>query len=245
MSLFSLLAGAIYPNVCQFCNERRATAAESYICSNCRDHPDAVRYVEQPMCDKCGLGYQGAITTKFVCANCKDMDLQFFQARAVADFSGLVKEVIHRFKYQRNEWFEPYLAELLIGGASAEIQAAKVNLIVPIPLHRRKQHERGFNQSERLARRLSIATKIPFATPLRRVKRTENQALLDRAGRIDNVKNAFAYVADAPLPPSSRVLLVDDVLTTGSTASACARELMKNGAEEVRVWTVARGGLQQ
>jgi competence protein ComFC len=245
MSLFSLLASAIYPNVCQFCSQQRATAAESYICADCRNHPEAVSLMNEPMCDKCGLGYDGAITNKFVCANCKDMDLQFFQARAAAEFAGLVKEVIHRFKYQRNEWFEPYLAELLIASAAADIKTAAMNLIVPIPLHRRKEHERGFNQSERLARRLSEATKIPFAMPLRRVKRTENQALLDRAGRINNVKNAFAYAAEGPLPPGSRVLLVDDVLTTGSTASACAEELLKNGAAEVRVWTVARGGLNQ
>lgn len=245
MSIFAKLAAAVYPDVCQFCSARPATAAQSYICQSCREHPKAVRWVEEPFCDRCGLGYEGAITTTFVCANCSDMDLKFKAARAAADFSGLVKEVIHRFKYNRNEWFEPYLAELLIARAAEDIAANRPTLIVPIPLHRRKHHERGFNQAERLAQRLSLAMGIPMAKPLERVKKTENQALMDRRERIDNVKNAFEYVAQEPLPNGARVLLVDDVLTTGSTASACAAELLENGAAEVRVWTVARGGLNQ
>lgn len=239
------LLSSIYPDVCQICRARRATAIESYICEECREHPHAVRWVEEPMCERCGLGYQGAITTTFLCANCSDLDLKFVSARAAADFSGLVKEVIHRFKYNRNEWFEPYLAELLIQRALPALREKPVDLIVPIPLHRRKEHERGFNQAERLAKRLASVAALPMATPLRRIKKTQNQALLERSERIDNVKNAFAYAASAPLPSGTRVLLVDDVLTTGSTASACAGELLKNGAAEVRVWTVARGGLNQ
>lgn len=240
---WSRLAGLVFPHVCEFCGEREATPAQSFICNHCRTHPRAVRKVRPPICKVCGLWYEGEITIDFTCRNCFDLELEFASARAAVQYYGLVKQVIHRFKYNRNEWFEPFLAELLIESAAPELRMEPVDLIVPIPLHPRKQRGRGFNQAERLARRLSEATAIPARADLmQRVRDTDTQAHLDRDDRVANVKNAFAYVAREKLS-KKRVLLIDDVLTTGLTASSCAKELLKNGASEVRVWTVARGGL--
>jgi ComF family protein len=169
--------------------------------------------------------------------------LEFTSARAAVKFDGLAKEVIHRFKYGRNEWFEPFLSELLIEAAVPELKYAPVDIIVPIPLHPRKRRARGFNQAERLAQRLSRATNFRVDTTLlKRVRDTTPQAGLDREDRMENVKNAFEFSGPMKLS-GQRVLLVDDVLTTGLTASACAKQLRKNGAGEVFVWTVARGGL--
>lgn len=240
---WSRLAGLVFPDVCEFCGEREATPAQSFICNHCRAHPRAVRKVRPPICKVCGLRYEGEITIDFTCRNCFDLELEFASARAAVHYYGLVKQVIHRFKYNRNEWFEPFLGELLVESAAPELKMEPVDLIVPIPLHPRKQRGRGFNQAERLARRLSVATAIPTRADLmRRVRDTDPQAHLDRDDRVANVKNAFAYIGAEKLN-KTRVLLIDDVLTTGLTASSCARELLKNGASEVRVWTVARGGL--
>src|SRR5205823_6124322 len=124
-----------------------------------------------------------------------------------------------------------------------ELRLEPVDLIIPIPLHIRKRRGRGFNQAERLSARLSTAVAIPFDPNLiERIRDTNSQAGLDRDDRIENVKGAFKY-AGAERLKGRRILLIDDVLTTGLTASACAKELRKNGAGEVRVWTVARGGL--
>ena len=233
----------VFPRVCEICTEREAGPADSFICELCRKHPRAIKRVRPPICKICGLWYEGAITNEFECRNCFDLELEFKSAQAAVQYAGLVKEVIHRFKYGRNEWFEPFLAELLIEAAVPDLRLEPVDLIVPIPLHPRKRRGRGFNQAERFAARLAIAAAIPFdANLMNRVRDTDSQAGLDRDDRIANVKNAFEYVGTEKLK-NVRVLLVDDVLTTGLTASSCAKELLKNGATEVRVWTVARGGL--
>jgi competence protein ComFC len=233
MRLLDHALRAVFPHVCEFCGVRAAGPAESFICSECREASDAVKWVEPPFCHKCGLWYAGAITTEFRCANCAELTLHFEHARSATQFAGLVKEVIHRFKYGRNE---------LIERALPELQERPVDLVVPIPLHKRKRHYRGFNQAERLGSRLARALNVPMnAELLRRVRDTDPQAGLDRDDRAANVKNAFEFVG-APLA-GERVLLIDDVLTTGLTASACAFELVENGAGSIRVWTLARGGL--
>lgn len=242
-TLLNRFLGAIFPNVCEFCGERRAGPEQSFICNDCRAIPNAIQRVRAPFCKVCGLEYEGAITTDFACSNCSDLDLEFESAQAATHYKGLVKEVIHRYKYQRQEWYEPFLSELLIHAILPDLKFNHADLIAPIPLHRGKQHQRGFNQAERLSARLALAVNVIHAPNLLvRVRPTEPQASLDRARRQENVKGAFKYAAEAPLR-GQKVLLVDDVLTTGVTASACAKELRKNGAGEVRVWTVARGGL--
>jgi competence protein ComFC len=233
----------VFPHVCEICGEREAGPAQSYICEHCRNHPRAMKRVQPPICKICGLWYEGEITNEFECRNCFDLGLEFTSARAGFQYAGLVKEVIHRFKYGRNEWFEPFLADLLIEAAGPELKFEPVDLIVPIPLHPRKRRGRGFNQAERFSARLSQATGVALdAKLMERVRDTNSQAGLDRDDRVENVKGAFKYAGAARLK-GQRVLLVDDVLTTGLTASSCARELLRNGAGEVRVWTVARGGL--
>lgn len=240
---WSRLLRLVFPHVCEFCGEREAGPAESFICEHCRTHPRAIRKVRAPICKVCGLWYEGAITLEFTCRNCFDLELEFTSARAAVQYYGLAKQAIHRFKYDRNEWFEPFLAELLIEAALPDLAYHPVDVIVPIPLHARKQRARGFNQAERIGARLAEAAKVPWRGNLiERVRDTDTQASLDRDDRVANVKNAFRFVGKEKLK-GERALLVDDVMTTGLTASACAKELLKNGASEVRVWTVARGGL--
>jgi ComF family protein len=154
---------------------------------------------------------------------------------------GLAREVIHRYKYQCALWFEPFLADLLIRQARSILNLRDWDLIVPVPLHSLKQREREFNQSERLARRVANATGIPFnARLLRREDVTRTQTQLTREQRAANVRRAFRMAPGRALS-GERVVLVDDVLTTGATASACADVLRRNGADRVCVWTVARG----
>jgi competence protein ComFC len=241
VKLLDQLLRPIFPHVCEICGAAEAGPDDSFICGACRNSDRAIEPVEPPFCQKCGLWFQGAITTQFRCANCADLNLQFTYARSAAKFKGLTKEIIHRYKYSRQEWFEPFLSELLIEAALPDLREHPIDLIAPIPLHRRKRHSRGFNQAERLATRLSIAAAIPTANLLQRIIDTDSQAGLDRDDRMANVKNAFTF--NGPLLAAKRVLVIDDVLTTGLTASACAVQLLKNGAASVRVWTVARGGL--
>jgi competence protein ComFC len=231
-------AGFLYPNLCQICHSMRATTQQGFVCGACRQQ---VRFIAPPYCSRCGLPFEGEINTTFECGNCRELELHFEWARAAVAAKGVVLEVIHRYKYNRELWFEPFLGDLLISQAAKEISSENWDVIVPIPLHRVKQRQREFNQAERLAKLLGRITKIEVANRLlKRLKSTDTQTLLSRADRAANVKAAFA-VCEGEWIKDKRILLIDDVLTTGATASACAKALRDKGSGHVAVWTVARG----
>jgi competence protein ComFC len=228
----------VYPEICQFCRKARAVPEEGYICGGCREQ---VRRIERPFCERCGIPVAGAVTVTFECAHCRGGDLHFGWARSAVAFEGPVMAAIHRYKYNRALWVEPFLGGLLVERAVPEITASDWRFIVPVPLHPIRMREREFNQAERLGRWLEKATGIPLNTQLlRRVQVTESQTLLTREQRRANIRNAFA-AARRPELEGGRILLVDDVVTTGATTSECARALLAAGAAEVCVWTVARG----
>ena len=227
-----------YPAICQICNEQRATQGEGYVCADCWTD---VRFIKPPFCERCGLPYEGEITHVFECTNCREMELHFRSARSAVAARGLVLDVIHRYKYLRALWFEPFLADLLIREAKPILEKEKWDLIVPVPLHRLKKREREFNQAERLADQLARAINIPVnGNLLDRVEFTRTQTLLSRPQRMANVRSAFRMRHGEQLQ-GEKIVLLDDVLTTGATTSACAKALQKAGAGEICVWTVARG----
>ncbi|HVM46893.1 MAG TPA: ComF family protein [Candidatus Acidoferrum sp.] len=227
-----------YPEVCQLCGDARATPAEGFVCGDCRSK---VRFIERPFCERCGRPYEGAITGAFECPNCRERELHFVQARSAVVACETMLEVIHRYKYTRAMWFEPFLGELLVQAAQAELAAEHWDFIVPVPLYPARQREREFNQAERLARYLSAATQVAVNSRLlRRVRPTCTQTVLSRAEREENVRGAFALRRGQRLN-GERIVLVDDVLTTGATTSACAKVLRDASAGDVYVWTVARG----
>lgn len=228
----------LYPPVCQFCGKERAKPADGLVCSQCWSQ---VRFIKPPFCERCGLPFAGDLTTPFECANCREMELHFSAARSAVVASGVVLDAIHRYKYQRALWFEPFLAELLLREAGPALREQKWDWLVPVPLHPTKKREREFNQAERLAGCLSDATNIPMNKNwLRRVLPTSTQTRLTREQRATNMRGAFA-MANGDRLHGERIVLLDDVFTTGATTSACARVLRAAGAGEVCVWTVARG----
>jgi ComF family protein len=169
------------------------------------------------------------------------LPLHFDWARAAVHASGVVLEVIHRYKYRRERWFEPFLCELLAAAAERSVRAGEWDWLVPVPLHPVKEREREFNQAFCLAHWLGRATGVPVARRLlRRAHYTSTQTRLSRGRRQENVIDAFQVREGAELS-GRRLILIDDVLTTGATTSECARVLKECGVHEVGVWTVARG----
>jgi ComF family protein len=181
------------------------------------------------------------VHNSFECSNCSPLDLQFRYARSIIAAKGVGLELIHRYKYQRALWFDPLFAELLADHARPQLAPSDWDVIVPVPLHPLKHREREFNQAERLADHLGRATGLPVDRgALRRISCTRTQTTLTRSERAANVRHAFE--AARPLPCGRRrVILIDDVLTTGSTLSECARALRCAGAADVCAWTLARG----
>ncbi len=227
-----------YPEICQLCRTEPALPGDGYVCADCRSQ---VRFIQPPFCERCGLPYPGDINTPFECANCREMELHFSSARSAVVAHDVVRETVHRYKYQRALWFEPFLAGLFLRQARPALPENDWDVIVPVPLHPVKLREREFNQAERLAIHLSGATGIPLnVNLLRRVRPTATQTLLTRQQRAANMRGAFTVRPPAGLD-GERVVLVDDVFTTGATTSACAGALLAAGAGEVCVWTMARG----
>jgi ComF family protein len=230
--------GLIYPEICQLCRTQRATARDGFVCAKCWSH---VRFIRAPFCDRCGLPYPGDLTTKFECTNCRELALHFSSARSAVVAKTVVLETIHRFKYQRALWFENFLSDLLIREAAPVLLGQNWGFIVPVPLHPLKLREREFNQAARLAAPLATAVGIPLNEKiLERIAPTVTQTLLTREERATNMKNAFGVRRSANVA-GKKIIIVDDVFTTGATTNACARALRRAGATDVCVWTVARG----
>jgi ComF family protein len=228
----------LYPPVCQLCVKQRAEARDGYVCGKCWSH---VRFIRPPFCTRCGLPFAGDLTTEFNCTNCHEMELHFSAARSAVVAKSVVLEAIHRFKYSNALWFENFLGGLLVREAAPVLSNEQWDCLVPVPLHPVKLREREFNQAARLAAQLAHATGICLNEKiLRRVHSTATQTLLTREERAANMKNAFAVRKNVRLD-GKRIVLVDDVFTTGATTNACAQALRAAGAAAVGVWTVARG----
>lgn len=200
-----------------------------------------MRLIVPPICRRCGMPFEGAIEEPFDCSNCRKLRLRFDYARAAVLSSGVVLEIIHRYKYRNARWFEPFLADLLHVPLAQSLAEEPADLLMPVPLHPLKERERGFNQAKALTRRLAKLTGLPTdCSSLKRVETTKTQTSLTRSERSANVAGAFALRKGADFS-KARIVLIDDVLTTGATSNACARVLRQGKAEEIRVWTVARG----
>jgi ComF family protein len=161
------------------------------------------------------------------------------RAAAIGEYEGTLREIIHVLKYHGRRSAAPRLAALMAEHGLAVLDG--LDALVPVPLHPRRERERGFNQAEELARGL----RRPLAPVLQRVRLTAPQVELPAAERVRNVRNAFGLRrrvgGGVPAPLTGQVLvLVDDVTTTGATLDACARVLLEAGAAEVRALTAAR-----
>jgi competence protein ComFC len=212
------------------------TAGE-YLCHQCE--AKTVRIVE-PFCQKCSEPFEGSITSEFTCANCAHRTIHFDAAVSAYRGRGMVREIIHEFKYGRQIHLRRLVARWLHSALDDErLRGRRFDVVVPVPLHATRLRERGFNQANLLAELLSAQTSIPLKPLLERIRYTTTQTALDRSERMENLHNAFRLRKNADVR-GLRVLLIDDVLTTGSTLSECARVLKRAGALSVHAATAAR-----
>jgi ComF family protein len=222
----------VFPALCPVCGATLADGRRDPLCGACWT---AMPRIGPPCCERCGLPLPAGGPS--VCAGCLAAPPDWDWARAAAEYAGVIRDAIHAFKFEGKRALARPLAALVLAQCRSAVDGAVTGL-VPVPLGRARERERGFNQAALLADTLGAALDLPVRPRwLRRVRATMPQSDLGAAERLANVRGAFVA---ARATAGRHVIVVDDVLTTGATAAACARALRAAGAARVGVLTVAR-----
>lgn len=223
--LLHRLSFHLFPGVCRLCKSATGTTRE--ICHLCAASLDLV----QKPCARCALPVQ---SDEPLCGRCLSKPPAFTACVAPFVYTGTIRYLHHRFKFQRDIAAGQLLAELL---AERITVPSLPDRLVPVPLHWRRQLIRGFNQAEIICQTLSTRLNLPSRRVLKRIKNSPPQQTLTARKRPANVARSFV----CPQPVQDRHLaLVDDICTTGATAQSAAATLLKAGAKRVDIWCVAR-----
>jgi ComF family protein len=232
------LVEVFFPRSCLHCGDAVEYSDFQFLCRVCSRE---LFLSKPPICSTCGYPFFGMLAGPRVCPHCVELDPLFEQGKTLFLAKGPARSIIHVLKYQSGF----YVLE------DVKVMIAKVPhykeyfdgaILIPVPLHPTKERERGFNQSLVIAKSLNEATEAKdLQNLLVRTMYTQTQTRLSRAARHQNVKNAFALAADAVVIPNQTYILVDDVITTGSTLNACAAVLREAGANQVKVATLGHG----
>ncbi|NCC52932.1 MAG: ComF family protein [Spartobacteria bacterium] len=232
-----LFLDLLYPRRCAGCGTEEI-GATPFLCWECFQE---LLPVQPPFCSVCGQPVWGNIDASYICAACSAKTPGYDAAYGCLLYEGLAREMIVSLKYNAATWLVPDLAAILEAGFRARYGDILVDSVAFVPLYHRKLRERGYNQAELLARRLARSLdKDVVSRCLVRKRHTPSQTRLTAAQRATNVEGAFGFRWRRWLE-GKRILLIDDVMTTGATVSECARVLKKGGAARVYVLTAARG----
>jgi len=239
-SALDALASVLFAGPCRVCGEALTNASRIPICESCLSGFDVI---VPPVCACCGRPFSSALAAEAaqpLCRLCRVNFYAFDRARSFAVYSDALFEAVLLLKYEAvarlGDWFAARLAAMI----SREAGEWRADVVVPVPLDRARRRERGYNQAELIARPLAKRLKLPIEPRmLVRTKARPPQLLLSRSERWKSVRGAYATNEGVHVD-NLRILLVDDVLTTGATLDACSRLLKKAGAAAVLGVTVAR-----
>lgn len=200
-----------------------------------------MQLVADPRCRTCGYPIWGDAGSQEFCQHCEHLSPAYGQCVSLALFKGPVRELIHALKYEQGLWALRDIRVIVQKASWPESFLAEAS-VVPVPLHPRKLRERGYNQSELIAKEVCATIPTFSIDPiLERVLDTASQTKFDKSERRRNLKNAFSLRQNRAIDPAKRYLIIDDVFTTGSTINACASALRKAGARRIDAMTVGHG----
>jgi competence protein ComFC len=232
------LRDVLFPPVCVHCAQLVEDSRYEHLCASCAARIDLVA---APHCDTCGYPFAGVLAGDRTCPHCEELVPVFRAGKTAALYRGPMSSLVQCLKYHRGEY---------LGGDIARIAEAAPGFcdflrgatLVPVPLHGRKERERGFDQTRLIAAAFAKAAECAtVVSALQRVVDTKTQTRLARDARRANLKNAFALAPGRALTPGVRIVLVDDIFTTGATLNACASVLRKAGFDNLDVATLAHG----
>ena len=238
------LGDVVFPRVCVHCRAlvdsgEAREGAFRHLCAACVAEID---FVVPPHCSACGHPFYGVVEGERRCPHCEGLAPAYGEGRTAVLLKGPARALVHELKYHRGLYVLPDMGEIFRRSPHVR-ELARGAVLVPVPLHPRKERERDYNQSgllaEELARVAGGGTRVEVL--LRRTVDTVSQTHHDRRARQANLKNAFALARGAGLNPAQHLILVDDVFTTGSTLNSCARVLQHAGCLKLDVITFGHG----
>ncbi|MCM8812413.1 MAG: ComF family protein [Candidatus Omnitrophica bacterium] len=230
------LLSLLYPPICIICREPVRLDRDYPLCAGCEASIHAYR---APLCRRCGHQLSEPSDAYGCRACCRDT-LYFDRAFSCCVFDGTLRACLHYFKYAGKLSLQGLFIKKTCSFLRDHLEPNSIDMLIPVPLHWTKQYDRGYNQTIILTRGIAQACGYPLLTDaLIRTRPTDAQYALNKTARILNVNGAFVCRRQR-LISGRRILLIDDIFTTGATTSACSRALKKAGARHVTVCTVAR-----
>lgn len=235
LSVAAWPARMLFPPACAGC--RRHVTQTGALCGACWPK---LRFLEKPWCEVMGTPFSHDFGSSFLSAEAIANPPPFNRARAAVAHTGIARRLVQGLKFHDRTDLAPWMAQWMLRAGAELVTDAQV--VVPVPLHWRRFFWRQYNQSAELARAVAALSGVPFVpTAVSRIRRTRQQIGLGRGEREDNVRAAFVVEPEAEIDiRGRRVLVIDDVYTTGATVSAVTRALKKGGAGAVDVLTFAR-----
>lgn len=230
-----ILLDWFFPRRCPVCD--RVLKNKEKICRKCQNE---LKWIKGPRCFRCGKPVEEE--TEY-CYDCSHGDFHYIKGYSLWIYEGAAKQSVAAFKYKGRQEYASFYGEELMKAYGEQLKKLQLDTIIPVPVHREKRRLRGYNQAELIARELSQALQVPMETrALLRVRFTKPQKGLNHKERQKNLKKAFQFYSEhCEKRRLGRVLLVDDIYTTGSTIEACTRSLLAAGAREVYFITLCIG----
>lgn len=231
MNIIEKCLGVLYPQTCCFCGK----ISKEHICKECIEK---ITYIEEPVCKKCGKPIRYKETE--YCGDCEKTAFSYEQGKSVWLHTDVVRWSIYQFKYHNRRIYGKFYAQELFRIYGGWVRQNKIDVIIPIPLHKKRQRKRGYNQSELIARQLGKLLHLPVnAKAVVRKRNTKPQKELSHKERRHNLKEAFCVTKH--WKGKGNVLLIDDIYTTGNTIDSVAKLLRQKGADKVWFLTISIG----
>lgn len=233
------VSDVVFPPTCVHCQGIVESNGFRHLCQTCARQ---IEIVKSPHCSTCGHPFYGVVEGERLCPHCQSLAPEFGEGRTVVLLKGAVRSLVHTLKYHQGLHVLADM-EAIFSQADELVGWVRGSVLVPVPLHSRKERERGYNQSHLIAE--SLAKTAGGGTSvdplLQRVVDTVSQTHHDKKTRLANLKNAFALRRGAAITADHHYILVDDVFTTGSTLNSCALALRREGCLNLDVVTFGHG----